>query len=70
MQEDEELPLTIHAGGVLDAPPLMLSDLAFAYPGMAAPLFEHVELCIDRSSRLVLLGENGRGKSTLLRYNR
>ena len=67
LQEDEELALTIHAGGKLDRPPIKLSDVSFAYPGMAAPLFEHVELCIDCGSRLVLLGENGRGKTTLVK---
>jgi ATP-binding cassette subfamily F protein 3 len=45
----------------------MVSDMSFAYPGMAAPLFEHVELCVGATSRLVLLGENGRGKSTLVK---
>ena len=38
---------------MLDEPPLMLSALAFAYPGMAQPLFVDVELCVDRGSRLV-----------------
>lgn len=48
-------------------PPIKLSDLAFGYPGAASPLFEHVELCVDCGSRLVLLGENGRGKTTLVK---
>ena len=34
---------------------------------MAAPLFERVELCVDSGCRLVLLGENGKGKTTLVK---
>ena len=68
LQEDEELALTIHAGGRLDQPPIKLSDVTFGYPGSkSGPLFERVELCVDCGSRLVLLGENGRGKTTLVK---
>lgn len=48
-------------------PPIKLSDVSFGYPGAKSPLFEHVELCVDCGSRLVLLGENGRGKTTLVK---
>jgi hypothetical protein len=34
--------------------------VSYGYPGMAEPLFEHAEICVDRTTRLVLLGENGR----------
>jgi ATP-binding cassette subfamily F protein 3 len=67
LQEDIELRLTIHCGGKLDVPPIMVSDVSFGYPGMAKPLFEHAEVCVDSGSRLVLLGENGRGKTTLVK---
>jgi hypothetical protein len=60
LQEDEELPLKLLSGGALDRPPIMLSDVSYGYPGMAEPLFEHAEICVDRTTRLVLLGENGR----------
>lgn len=35
--------------------------------GMAQPLFEHAEICVNGKQRLVLLGENGRGKTTLVK---
>eukprot|EP01051_Picozoa_sp_SAG22_P019305 SAG22_NODE_3521_length_1664_cov_2.835783_3_plen_129_part_01 len=67
LQEDEELALTLHAGGKLDQPPIQVSAVSFAYPDMAEPLFEGAELCVDSGCRLVLLGENGQGKTTLVK---
>ena len=67
LQEDYEQRLTIHCGGKLDVPPIKVSDVSFAYPGMSKPLFQHAEVCVDSGSRLVLLGENGRGKTTLVK---
>ena len=67
LAEDVDQRLTIHCGGRLDVPPIMVSDVAFKYPGMAKPLFSHAEVCVDSGSRLVLLGENGRGKTTLVK---
>ena len=67
LQEDYEQRLTIHCGGKLDVPPIKVSDVSFGYPGMAKPLFQHAEVCVDSGSRLVLLGENGRGKTTLVK---
>lgn len=45
---------------------ITISNLSFAYPGQA-PLFDHVNLTLDSSWRLGLLGRNGRGKTTLLK---
>lgn len=42
-----------------------LRDVSFAHPG-SEPLFEGVELNLDRRERLGIVGENGTGKSTLL----
>ena len=67
LAEDSDQRLTIHCGGKLDVPPIMVSDVSFGYPGMKKPLFEHAEVCVDSGSRLVLLGENGRGKTTLVK---
>ena len=67
LSEDLDMRLTIHCGGRLDVPPIMVSDVTFGYPGMAKPLFSHAEVCVDSGSRLVLLGENGRGKTTLVK---
>ena len=65
--EDEELSLNIMAGGVLAQPPIQLRDVGFGYPGMAKPLFRHAELGVSGGSRVVLLGENGNGKTTLVK---
>jgi len=45
---------------------LQLSDVSFNYPG-GKTLFQNVTLGVDLSSRIVLLGPNGKGKSTLLK---
>jgi ATP-binding cassette subfamily F protein 3 len=42
-------------------------DVGFGYPGSSAPLFRHAELSVDSGSRIVLLGENGNGKTTLVK---
>jgi ATP-binding cassette subfamily F protein 3 len=68
LQEDMELPMNILAGGELDGFVVQLLDVGFGYPGSTpARLFEHCEIGITSKSRIVLLGENGNGKSTLLK---
>ena len=57
----------MHAGGNLDHPAIQVREVSFAHPGMPEPLFAGVELCVDSGSRLVLLGENGQGKTTLVK---
>ena len=42
-----------------------LRDVGFSHPG-SSPLFEGVNLAIDRRERLGVVGANGTGKSTLL----
>ncbi len=54
-----ELPA--YAGG------LELMDLAFAYPGMAGPLFEHLNVRLAAGGALGVIGGNGSGKTTLAR---
>lgn len=68
LQEDVELPMNIVAGGELDGFIVQLRDVGFGYPG-ATPrrLFEHCEFGITSKSRIVLLGENGKGKTTLVK---
>lgn len=67
LQEDTDLPLTLLAGGKLDGHALQLKNVSFGYPGTPGPLFRGAEFTVDCSSRIVLVGENGNGKSTLVK---
>jgi ATP-binding cassette subfamily F protein 3 len=68
LQEDVELPMKIDAGGELDGYVVQLVDVGFGYPNATpARLFEHCEIGITSKSRIVLLGENGNGKTTLVK---
>ena len=66
LQEDMELPMKIHAGGELDGFLVQLLNVGFGYSN-APRLFGHCEFGITAKSRIVLLGENGNGKSTLVK---
>ena len=44
-----------------------LRDVAFGYDASKPPLFAGAEFSIDGRSRIVLLGENGNGKTTLVK---
>merc|ERR1719203_1698846 len=54
------------AGGQLDGPAITLQNVAFSYPG-AKELFKNVEFQIDAQSRIVFVGENGNGKTSLVK---
>jgi len=71
LQEDAYVPLEILAGGMLDGSAIRLQNVSFAYPG-AKPLFNGLgnpphQFNIDTTSRIVFVGENGKGKTTLLK---
>ena len=66
LQEDHEVPLSLKAGGALSGHLIQLRGVGFGYPGSTAPLFNGAEFSIDSKSRIVLLGENGNGKTTLV----
>mmetsp|Transcript_30482 Transcript_30482/g.73134 ORF Transcript_30482/g.73134 Transcript_30482/m.73134 type:complete len:749 (-) Transcript_30482:30-2276(-) len=66
LQEDIELPMKISAGGEVDGYVVQLLDVAFGYPN-APQLFDSCEFGITSKSRIVLLGENGNGKTTLVK---
>jgi len=71
LQEDKDLPVVLRSSGELDSAAVQLKSVAFAYAG-AKPLFSGVgnlpnEFIVDTKCRHVLVGENGNGKTTLLR---
>ena len=51
----------------MDGHVLQLQGVGFGYPGAPSLLFRNAELSVDTSSRIVLLGENGNGKTTLVK---
>ena len=54
----------IHFGGLMSN--ITIKNMSFAYDGSDA-IFNHVDLNLDSSWKLGLIGRNGRGKTTLLR---
>lgn len=66
LQEDVELPLKLQSGGEVEGFLINIMNVSFGYPG-AKTLFSKVELGITSKSRVVLLGENGNGKTTLVK---
>ena len=67
LSDDVELPMDLKAAGKLDGFLVQLMGVGFGYPGSEAPLFSGAEMGIDSTSRIVLLGENGNGKTTLVK---
>ena len=67
LAEDAELPLNLQAGGKLRGPIARLEGVGFRYPGMSSDLFANVDMGLDSDSRVCLLGENGDGKTTLVK---
>src|SRR5690625_2538880 len=46
---------------------IIVEDYAYTHEGEEHPLFSHVNLTVHRGDRIALIGENGIGKTTLLR---
>ena len=67
LQEDAELPLSLKAGGELSGFAVNIRGVGFRYSDAAPLLFRGAELGVDSKSRIVLLGENGNGKTTLVK---
>ena len=67
LQEDAELPLDLKAGGALSGFAVAVKEVGFRYSPDSTQLFSGVEMGIDSGSRIVLLGENGNGKTTLVK---
>jgi ATP-binding cassette subfamily F protein 3 len=66
LEEDAELALNLQAGGELRQNIVRFDGVSFAYPG-GDELFADVDLSVDSKSRVVLLGENGQGKTTMVK---
>lgn len=66
LQEDVELPLNLEAGGELEGFLIQAHSVGFNYPG-GPTLFSGADFGVDSKSRIVLLGENGNGKTTLVK---
>ena len=68
LAEDAELPLRLSAGGALRGAFLArLEKVSFRYPSGDKTLFADVDMTLDSASRVCLLGENGEGKTTLVK---
>lgn len=68
LEEDRENSLSLCAGGELQSQSIsMLESCSFRYPNTAKDIFTDVDLSVDSKSRVVLLGENGQGKTTLVK---
>ena len=68
LEEDGENNLSLCAGGELQSQSIaMLEGCSFRYPNTDKDIFKDVDLSVDSKSRLVLLGENGQGKTTLVK---
>ena len=68
LEEDRENSLSLCAGGELQSQSIsMLENCSFRYPNTAKDIFTDVDLSVDSKSRVVLLGENGQGKTTLVK---
>ena len=63
LEEDAELPLALKAGGALAGFAVNVKSLGFRYTPELPFLFRGAELSVDSKSRIVLLGENGNGKT-------
>ncbi|KAJ1480273.1 P-loop containing nucleoside triphosphate hydrolase protein, partial [Baffinella frigidus] len=66
LEDDEDRALDLRGGGALELPVARFRQVGFAYPS-GKNLFSDVEMCVDGTSRICLLGENGAGKTTIVK---
>ncbi|MCL2125453.1 MAG: ABC transporter ATP-binding protein/permease [Oscillospiraceae bacterium] len=55
------------AAAIIDSPSVEFRDVTFSYPGAKEPVLKSVSFSIAPGERLALVGENGAGKSTIVR---
>lgn len=71
LQEDRDFPLELLSAGTLDNTAIHLQNMSFSYP-QGKSIFSGIgrpphELIIGTKSRIVFMGENGNGKTTLMK---
>ena len=66
LEEDIELPVNLSSGGEIDGFLIQMIGVGFGYPN-GKILFQDADFGIISTSRIVLLGENGNGKTTLVK---
>lgn len=69
LQEDAELPINLASAGEADFVGNLVSlvKVSFCYNEESRFLFEGADLAVHATSRLVFVGENGNGKTTLIK---
>ena len=68
-EADEQARISSGGAGIniSEAPSLELKDVSFTYPGSDRAVLKHLNLSIPAGQKLALVGENGTGKSTLVK---
>jgi len=66
-EEDSEYVFTFPDPGMVEAPIMGFDNVSFGYPGTNRTLFKNLDFGLDMESRLAIVGDNGIGKTTLLK---